>query len=115
MPGAIRGSVAAFLTLLLVLVGLALAMACANVATVLLARAVDRQRELAVRRAIGASRQRLVRQLVTEVSVLFVAAGVTGVLFASWATGLLAGVAPLCSPRKARASSGEIRSSGIHF
>jgi putative ABC transport system permease protein len=94
LPGAIRGSVATFLTLLLVMVGLALAMACANVATVLLARAVDRQRELAVRRAIGATRQRLVRQLVTEVSVLFVVAGVTGVLLASWATGLLAGVAP---------------------
>jgi predicted permease len=94
LPGAVRGPVAAFLSLLLVLVGLALAMACANVATVLLARAVDRQRELAVRRAIGASRGRLVRQLLTEVSVLFVAAGLTGVLLSAWATGLLAGVSP---------------------
>jgi putative ABC transport system permease protein len=94
LPGSVRGPVAAFLTLILVLVGMALAMACANVATVLLARAVDRQRELAVRRAIGASRQRIVRQLVTEVAVLFVAAGVVGVITSVWATGLLANVTP---------------------
>jgi putative ABC transport system permease protein len=94
LPGAVRLPVAAFLSVLLVLVGLALAMACANVATVLLARAVDRQRELAVRRAIGATRSRLVRQLVTGVSVLFALAGIAGVLFAVWATGLLGGIVP---------------------
>ena len=94
LPGAIRGPVTAFLTLILVLVGMALAMACANVATVLLARAVDRQRELAVRRAIGASRQRIVTQLVTEVAVLFAGAGVVGVIASIWATSLLANFAP---------------------
>jgi predicted permease len=94
LPGAVRAPVAAFLTLILVLVGMALAMACANVATVLLARALDRQRELAVRRAIGASRRRIVTQLVTEVAVLFVGAGVVGVIASIWATSLLATVAP---------------------
>jgi predicted permease len=94
LHGAVRGPVTAFLTLILVLVGMALAMACANVATVLLARAVDRQRELAVRRAIGASRGRIVTQLVTEVAVLFVGAGVVGVIASLWATSLLANVAP---------------------
>lgn len=94
LPGSVRGPVAAFLSVLLVLVGLALAMACANVATVLLARAVDRQRELAVRRALGATRNRLVRQLVTEVSVLFVLAGLAGVVLSIWATGLLGGFVP---------------------
>ncbi len=94
LPAAVRGPVAAFLSIMLALVGMALAMACANVATVLLARAVDRQRELAVRRAIGASRQRIVRQLVTEVAVLFVAAGSVGVVASIWATGILGTIAP---------------------
>lgn len=94
LPGTVRGPVATFLALILALVGMALAMACANVATVLLARAVDRQRELAVRRAIGASRRRIVRQLVTEVVVLFIGAGVVGVIATIWATSLLADFAP---------------------
>lgn len=94
LPGAIRGGVAAFLTVLLALVGLALAMACVNVTTILLARALDRQRELAVRRAIGATRGRLVRQVMTEVTVLFAIAGGVGLLLSVWATGLLSGFAP---------------------
>ncbi|HSA54383.1 MAG TPA: ADOP family duplicated permease [Gemmatimonadaceae bacterium] len=94
LPGTVRGGVAAFLSVLLVLVGLALAMACVNVTTILLARALDRQRELAVRRAIGATRGRLVRQVITEVTVLFAIAGAAGLLLSIWATGLLTGFAP---------------------
>jgi len=94
LPAAIRGPVAAFLSVLLVLAGLALAMACVNVTTTLLARASERQRELAVRRALGASEARVIRQLVTEVGVLFLAAGGAGVLGAIWITGLIGVVEP---------------------
>ena len=94
LPGTVRGGVAAFLAVLLVLVGLALAMACVNVTTILLARAVDRQRELAVRRAIGATRGRLVRQVITEVTVLFAIAGAVGLVLSIWATSLLGGLTP---------------------
>jgi len=94
LPGLVRRSVATFLTVLLALVALALGMACVNVTTIVLARALDRQRELAVRRAIGATRGRLVRQVVTEVSVLFAIAGAVGMLLSWWGTGLLVTFAP---------------------
>ncbi|HLK46572.1 MAG TPA: ABC transporter permease [Bryobacteraceae bacterium] len=111
----LREHTSAPLMVLMVMVGLVLLIACANVSGLLIARAAGRQKEIAVRLALGATRLQIVRQLLVESLLLACFGGAAALLMASWASALLLGILPIDAVMQSLTTAPDARVLAFNF